>query len=122
MTASRDFVGSEIGRYRIVSTLGRGGMGEVYDAIDTSLGRHVAVKILSADAVADTRRVARFIQEARAASALNHPHVVSIHEIGEDGGVHFIAMERVDGSTLRKIFASGTSAGQPVARNPRTGR
>jgi len=106
MTASSDLVGTEIGRYRIVSTLGRGGMGEVYDAIDSSLGRHVALKILSADAVTDTRRVARFIQEARAASALNHPHVVSIHEIGEDRGVRFIAMERVEGSTLRRIFAT----------------
>ncbi len=107
MTSSSDFVGTEIGRYRIVSFLGRGGMGEVYEAIDSSLGRHVALKILSADAVADSRRVARFIQEARSASALNHPHVVSIHEIGEDGGVHFIAMERVDGSTLGRFFETG---------------
>ncbi|HEX8409371.1 MAG TPA: protein kinase [Thermoanaerobaculia bacterium] len=107
-------MGTEIGRYRIVSTLGRGGMGEVYDAIDSSLGRHVALKILSADAVADTRRVARFIQEARAASSLNHPHVVAIHEIGEDAGVRFIAMERVDGSTLRRIFADGRL---PVSRS-----
>ncbi|HEY0160980.1 MAG TPA: protein kinase [Thermoanaerobaculia bacterium] len=114
MTASGDFVGTEIGRYRIVSTLGRGGMGEVYDAIDSSLGRHVALKILSADAVADARRVARFIQEARAASSLNHPHVVSIHEIGEDRGVRFIAMERVEGSTLRGIFSSGRL---PVSRS-----
>ena len=107
MTAPDDFVGTEIGRYRIVSMLGSGGMGEVYDAIDPSLGRHVALKILSADAVADKRRVARFIQEARAASSLNHPHVVAIHEIGEENGVRFIAMERVEGSTLRTLLADG---------------
>jgi eukaryotic-like serine/threonine-protein kinase len=96
----------QLGRYRIVSLLGAGGMGDVYDAIDTSLGRHVALKILKADAVADPSRVSRFVQEARSAATLNHPHLVPIYEVGEDAGVHFIAMEKVDGATLRDRFAS----------------
>lgn len=95
-----------VGRYRIVSLLGAGGMGEVYDAIDPSLGRHVALKVLKADAVSDPTRVSRFVQEARSASMLNHPHLVSIYEIGEDAGVHFIAMEKVEGATLREMLAS----------------
>ena len=97
--------GGEIGRYRIVSQLGAGGMGEVYDAVDSTLGRHVAIKVLKADAVGDPKRLSRFIQEARAAAALNHPHLVSIYEIGEHRGRHFIAMERVDGVTLREMLA-----------------
>lgn len=106
MCASFELVGSDIGRYRIVSLLGRGGMGEVYDAIDSSLGRHIALKVLKCDAVTDRKRLSRFVQEARSASALNHPHLVSIYEIGEHAGVHFIAMEKVDGSTLRQIFSA----------------
>jgi Tol biopolymer transport system component len=106
MCASFDFAGSDIGHYRVVSLLGTGGMGEVYDAIDSSLGRHVALKVLKSDAVADPKRLSRFVQEARTAAALNHPHLVSIYEIGEHAGVHFIAMEKIDGSTLRQIFSS----------------
>ncbi|HMC21326.1 MAG TPA: serine/threonine-protein kinase, partial [Thermoanaerobaculia bacterium] len=106
MPTTRNLIGQDIGRYRIVSFLGSGGMGEVYDAIDSSLGRHVALKLLISDSIADPKRLRRFEQEARTASALNHPHLISIYEIGEDAGVHFIAMERVDGSTLRQIFSS----------------
>jgi eukaryotic-like serine/threonine-protein kinase len=106
MGASLNLAGSDIGRYRVVSLIGAGGMGEVYDAIDSSLGRHVALKILKSDAVSDPKRVARFVHEARSASALNHPHLVSIYEIGQHGDIHFIAMEKVDGSTLRQIFSS----------------
>ncbi len=107
MCALNDLAGKEVGRYRIVALLGAGGMGEVYDAIDSSLGRHVALKILRRDAVSDANRVARFVQEARSAAMLNHPNLVSIHEIGEDDGVHFIAMEKIDGSTLREILTRG---------------
>ncbi|HEY8181087.1 MAG TPA: protein kinase [Thermoanaerobaculia bacterium] len=92
--------GTKLGRFEVLSLLGRGGMGEVYDAVDPSLGRHVALKILPPDLAADQRRLARFIQEARAASALNHPNLVSIYEIGSQDDVHFIAMEKIDGSTL----------------------
>src|ERR1700720_3237180 len=102
--------GSAVGKYRVVSLLGRGGMGEVYDAVDTVLGRHVALKILPANAVSDPKRLSRFVQEARAASALNHPHLVSIYEIGHDsaGGrdIHFIAMEKIEGATLRELLAT----------------
>ncbi len=106
MAASLDLAGSDIGRYHLVSRIGAGGMGEVYDAIDSTLGRHVALKILKSDAVSDPQRVARFVQEARSASALNHPNLVSIYEVGTHANVHFIAMEMIDGSTLRNIFSS----------------
>jgi serine/threonine protein kinase/Tol biopolymer transport system component len=91
-----------LGRYRLVSILGEGGMGKVYKGYDPTLERHVAIKILPAELLADTNRVNRFIQEARAASSLNHPHVVSVYDIGEAEDVRFIAMELVDGKTLRE--------------------
>src|SRR5438067_5029954 len=110
--------GSEVGKYRVVSLLGRGGMGEVYDAIDPLLGRHVALKILPANAVSDPKRLSRFIQEARAASSLNHPHLVSIYEIGHDSAagrdIHFIAMEKIEGVTLRELLATK----RPLPRKP----
>ena len=110
--------GSTVGKYRVVSLLGRGGMGEVYDAVDTVLGRHVALKILPATAVSDPKRLSRFVQEARAASALNHPHLVSIYEIGHEtaGGrdIHFIAMEKIEGATLRELLATKSA----LLRNP----
>lgn len=106
-----DFSGREVGRYRLLSLLGTGGMGAVYDAIDPLLGRHVAVKILSPHLLADPRRISRFVQEARTASALNHPHLISIYDIGRqeiDGlEIQFIAMEKVDGSDLRGILSGG---------------
>jgi serine/threonine protein kinase/tetratricopeptide (TPR) repeat protein len=96
-----------IGRYEICSQLGAGGMGEVYLASDTKLDRKVALKILPADVVGDKSdgandRVRRFIQEARAASALNHPNILTIYEIDEIDDAHFIATEFVDGHTLRE--------------------
>ncbi len=99
--------GQHVGHYRILSSLGVGGMGEVYLAQDTRLGRKIALKILPADFARDERRVRRFEQEARAASALNHPNVCVIHEIGKtEEGRHFIAMEHVDGVTLRQRMAN----------------
>ena len=106
MPPSFNLAGTDVGRYRVVSLLGSGGMGEVYDAIDPALGRHVALKVLEADAVSDAKRLARFVQEARSASALNHPHLVPIYEIGVQANIHFIAMEKIDGSTLRTVFSS----------------
>ncbi len=99
--------GTRLGAYEIVAPLGAGGMGEVYRARDTRLGREVAVKVLPDALSADRERLARFEQEARAASALNHPNIVTIHEVGRAGETSFIAMELVDGRTLRELEASG---------------
>src|SRR5437016_12808620 len=94
--------GKKIGRYEIRSQLGAGGMGEVYLARDTQLDRSIALKILTAEVARDQQRLHRFLQEARAASALSHPNVAHIYEIGEGGGAHFIAMEYVEGVALDK--------------------
>lgn len=99
---SEDLTGRRIGRYEIRSLLGRGGMGAVYRAHDSNLDRSVAIKILPPHLVTDSERVRRFMQEAKSASALNHPHVISIYEIGQDESVHYIAMELVEGATLRE--------------------
>lgn len=100
--------GHQIGPYKILSHLGAGGMGEVYLAHDDRLGRKVALKLLPPDFAGDNWRVKRFAQEARAASALNHPNVCVIHEIGQTSdGRHFIAMEFIDGVTLRERVARG---------------
>src|SRR5437773_8138133 len=100
--------GTRLGRYEIRSKIGEGGMGEVYLALDTKLDRKVALKILPADVAAHHDRMRRFVQEAKAASALNHPNIITIYEIDEGGssptvreGVHFIATELIEGQTLR---------------------
>src|SRR2546425_4434222 len=101
--------GTKLGRYEIRSQIGVGGMGEVYLAQDSKLDRKVALKILPADVAAHADRMKRFVQEAKAASALNHPNIITIYEIDERGssltvreGVHFIATEFIDGETLRQ--------------------
>ncbi len=99
--------GTRLGPYEIVAPIGAGGMGEVYRARDTRLGREVAIKVLPAAVSADPERVKRFEKEARSASSLNHPNIVTIHDIGESEGASFIAMEVVEGSTLRDILADG---------------
>src|ERR1700674_4251608 len=99
--------GTKLGPYEIQSPLGAGGMGEVYRARDTRLDRSVAIKILSAAFSADCDRLDRFEQEARSASALNHPNIVTIYELGQDGSTHYIAMELVEGKTLRELLVSG---------------
>ncbi len=99
--------GTRLGPYEIVSPLGAGGMGEVYLARDTRLGREVAVKVLPEGLGGDPDRLKRFEKEARSTSALNHPNIVTIHEIGSVGDVSYIAMERVEGSTLRELLAGG---------------
>ena len=96
--------GTQLGRYQIRSKLGEGGMGEVYLAEDTQLRRRVALKILSGDLAANQDRMRRFVQEAQAAAALNHPNIAHIYEIGEVDGVNFIAMELIEGQTLRAII------------------
>ncbi len=94
--------GSRFDRYEILSKLGSGGMGEVYLAQDTKLDRKVALKILPAEVASDQQRMRRFVQEAKAAAALNHPNIAHVYEISEAEGVPFIAMEYVEGKTLRE--------------------
>src|SRR5712692_5293931 len=94
--------GTTLGPYEIQAPLGAGGMGEVYLAEDTRLHRKVALKILPADVVANQDRMRRFNQEATAAASLNHSHIAHIYEIGEHDGTHFIAMEYIEGDTLRE--------------------
>src|SRR5262245_41545856 len=96
-----------IGHYRLLSMLGRGGMGDVYLAADTRLGREVALKLLPAEFANDSERVKRFEREARIASSLNHPNILTIYEIGRDGEAVFIATEFVKGETLRQRLADG---------------
>src|SRR6058998_2212440 len=91
-----------LSHYRIVSKIGAGGMGDVYLTQDTKLDRKVALKILPADLAANHDRMRRFVQEAKAASALNHPNIITIYEIDETGSGHFIATEFIDGETLRE--------------------
>ena len=98
--AQTSLVGQQLNHYQILAPLGKGGMGEVYQARDTKLDRTVALKILPADVALDAVRMQRFVREAKAASALNHPHVATIYEIGEVNDIHFIAMEYVEGQTL----------------------
>jgi eukaryotic-like serine/threonine-protein kinase len=100
-------VSRTISHYRILDKLGSGGMGEVYLAEDTRLGRKLALKILPAEFTRDPDRLARFEQEARAASALNHPNIITIYEVGEHEGAHFIATEFIEGRTLRQSSPPG---------------
>ena len=99
--------GTKLGSYEIVAPLGAGGMGEVYRARDTRLDRGVAIKILPATLATDSNRLSRFEQEARSASALNHPNIVTIYELGQDASTHYIAMELVEGSTVRDLLVTG---------------
>src|SRR4030095_15070923 len=104
-------VGRSLGHYQTLSLIGAGGMGRVYLAEDTRLGRKVALKLLPAAFTQDQERVRRFKQEARAASSLNHPNILTIHEIGEastaEGGAHYIVSEFVEGETLRAMLRGG---------------
>src|SRR5215813_7820241 len=99
--------GTRVGRYEIRSQIGAGGMGEVYLAEDTELHRTVAIKILPDAPALNQLRLRRFVQEAKAASSLNHPNILTIYEIGTIASRHFIATEFIDGDTLRERIRAG---------------
>ncbi len=105
--------GTHLGPYEIVALLGAGGMGEVYRARDARLDRTVAIKILPAAIAADSDQLRRFEREARSASALNHPNIITIHELGQDGSTRYIVMELIEGQTLRELLRGG---GLPVRK------
>ena len=102
-------VGQQLGVYKILAPIGKGGMGEVYLAEDSRLDRKVALKLLPAAFTQDAERVRRFTQEAKAASALNHPNIISVYDIGESDLGRFIVMELVAGHTLRSVIAADNS-------------
>ena len=97
---SRSLIGCQLGACQVLSLLGKGGMGEVYLARDSRLDRQVALKVLPPEVTEDPERLKRFVREAKAASALNHPNTATIYEIGEAEGIHFILMEYIEGETL----------------------
>jgi serine/threonine protein kinase len=96
--------GTRLGRYETRAKIGEGGMGKVYRARDEKLNREVAIKVLPSDVAADRDRMNRFVQEAKAASALNHPNITTIHDIDQTDSVHFIATEFIDGDKLRQDY------------------
>jgi eukaryotic-like serine/threonine-protein kinase len=100
-----DLHGPTLGDFRIVRALGRGGMGVVYEAVDRSLERRVALKVLPCGAAIDPRRLARFRVESHAAAGLNHPHIIPVYSVGSEAGVHYYAMQLIDGPTLEELIA-----------------
>ena len=106
-------VGAKLGTYQVIAKLGEGGMGEVYRAIDTKLGRAVALKVLPPAMARDPERLARFDREARAVAALNHPHIVTLYSVEESEGTCFLTMELVEGDPLAAHITKG---GLPLDR------
>src|SRR5210317_1368231 len=99
-------IGRSLAHFTITGLLGRGGMGEVYQAVDNKLGRDVALKVLPADMAADPARLARFVREAKMVAGLNHPNIVTLFSVEEADGVHFLTMELVEGKTLDDLVPS----------------
>ena len=110
--------GTRLGIYEIVAPLGTGGMGEVYRARDTKLGREVAIKVLPEAFLFDPDRVARFGREAKVLASLNHPHIAALYGMEESGGRHFLVMELVEGETLAESLRSVASDQYHVRRRP----
>jgi serine/threonine protein kinase len=110
----KDLAGCTLGPYEIITQVGAGGMGIVYRARDTRLGREVAIKVLPERYVSDPDHLKYFEREARAASALNHPNIVTVHDVGQSEFGSYIAMEFVDGKTLREILAGGPLPAQQI--------
>src|SRR5215831_18761997 len=99
--------GSRLGAYDVQALLGAGGMGEVYRALDTKLGRNVAIKVLPESVATDAQRIARFEREAKTLAALNHPHIAHIYGFESTDGLHALVMELVEGPTLAERIAKG---------------
>jgi serine/threonine protein kinase/WD40 repeat protein len=110
-----------LGDFRLIGEIGRGGMGIVYEARQISLGRHVALKILPFAAVLDPRTLQRFKNEARAAATLDHPHIVAVYSVGEDGGVPYYAMQLINGRSLAEIIADHRGRGESSEKSPAGG-
>jgi serine/threonine protein kinase len=108
--------GRTLGHYEILSTLGAGGMGEVYRARDSRLGREVAIKLLLDEVAADPERLARFEREARLLASLNHPHIATLHGFEAEGATKFLVMELVEGETLADRIARGPIALEEAIR------
>jgi serine/threonine protein kinase len=111
-----DLPNTTLAHYTIISRIGAGGMGEVYLAQDTRLDRRVAIKFLNEEFSKDAEKLRRFTQEAKAASALNHPNILTVYEIGEIDGKNYIATELIDGKTLRENLAQKEPLSLNVAR------
>nr|MDQ5871412.1 protein kinase [Acidobacteriota bacterium] len=108
-------VGTRLGPYEILAPIGAGGMGEVYRARDTRLKRDVAIKVLPIAFTADSERLRRFEHEARAASALNHPNIVTVHDVGEQERTPYVVLELLEGQTLRERLAAGALGARKAA-------
>ena len=100
-------IGTTLGHYKITSEIGKGGMGEVYQAKDTKLGRNVAIKVLPEEFAKDAGRVARFQREAKVLASLNHPNIAAIHGLEESGGTNFPVLELAEGETLADRIKGG---------------
>ncbi|HTR97875.1 MAG TPA: serine/threonine-protein kinase, partial [Candidatus Acidoferrales bacterium] len=111
-----DLAGTTIAHYRVEAKLGQGGMGVVYRARDARLGRDVALKVLPASVAADGERRARLLREARSAAAVNHPNIAAVYDVGESEGRVYLAMELVEGATLRERLAAGALPAQQAVR------
>ncbi len=111
--------GTRLGSYEIVALIGAGGMGEVYRARDARLERDVAIKVLPAAAADNADRLQRFAQEARATAALNHPHILAVHDIGAENGIHYVVSELLEGETLGSILERGPLSPRQPSNTPR---
>jgi serine/threonine protein kinase len=104
---SQSLIGRQMGPYQVLSLVGAGGMGEVYQAHDTKLGRNVAIKVLPATFIHDPQRLARFQREARTLASLNHPNIATIYGLEQSGGLHYLVMELIPGQTLAERVSDG---------------